>query len=72
MKTLRMTLGGFMVAFGVILFILPGSILALIGGLLLLSYDWLPARKWLKVCQNSMSKSARFLDSFLYKRKYYR
>ena len=68
-KTLRIGIGALCVAAGVILFILPGSMFVLLGGLLLLSYDVPRARHWLRVCQSSMSKSARKMDRFLLNRR---
>lgn len=69
MKAIRMTLGALLVASGVIFALLPGSILVLIGGLVLLSYDWPKARRWLAHCQSSMSRGARKLDRYLLARK---
>ena len=68
-KTLRISIGALCVAAGVILFILPGSMFVLLGGLLLLSYDVPRARSWLRVCQTSMSNGARRLDRFMLNRK---
>ncbi len=68
-KTFRIGLGSIMVAAGVIFFILPGSILFLMGVLLMLSYDVPRAREWLRVCQNSMATGARRLDRILLKRR---
>lgn len=70
MKSLRITIGSVLAGIGVIFFILPGSILFLIAGLLLLSYDIPAARKWLAYCQNAMSKGARKLDQLLAKHRY--
>ncbi|GEA13141.1 PGPGW domain-containing protein [Alteromonas sp. KUL49] len=69
MKYIRLTLGGLLFATGIIFTILPGSILLVVGGLMLLSYDWPRARQWLKFNQNLMSKGARKLDRFLLLRK---
>ena len=69
MKKIRLTIGGILVAGGVIFAILPGSILFLLSGLVLLSYDWPRARGWLKRCQNTMSHSARKIDRYLLARK---
>lgn len=68
-KTIRIGLGTIMVAAGVIFFILPGSILFLVGGLLMLSYDVPRAREWLRVCQNNMASGARKLDRYLLNRR---
>ncbi len=69
MKSVRIGLGAILCSIGVIFFILPGSILFLIGGLFLLSFDVPIARKWLRVSQRSMSKGASALDNFFAKRK---
>lgn len=69
MKYVRLTLGGLLFSAGIVLTILPGSILLVIAGLMLLSYDWPRARGWLTYCQNSMTKSAKKLDRFLLLRK---
>lgn len=68
-RTIRITIGGLLAIMGVVLFILPGSILLLLSGLLLLSYDLPQARGWLRHCQNAMTQGARKLDRFLLKRK---
>lgn len=69
-KKLRTTAAILAIAFGIVFAILPGSILFVIGGLMLLSIDYPGARKWLKKCQNVMSQSARALDRALLRRKY--
>ena len=68
-KKLRLVLGGLLAIFGVVFFILPGSIFVLLLGLLMLSYDVPKARDWLRTCQNIMSKSARKLDKLILDRK---
>jgi hypothetical protein len=68
-KKLRLALGGLLALFGVVFFILPGSIFVLLLGLLMLSYDVPKARDWLRTCQNIMSKSARKLDKIILDRK---
>ncbi|WP_394220497.1 PGPGW domain-containing protein [Alteromonas gracilis] len=69
MRALRLTLGALLFAGGIILTLLPGSILLVIGGLVLLSYDWPKARGWLKYSQKTMTVSARKVDRFLLMRK---
>nr|WP_247670714.1 tellurium resistance protein TerC [Alteromonas sp. MMG017] len=68
-KIVRLTLGGILFIGGIILTLLPGSILLVIGGLVLLSYDWPRARGWLKISQNMMTSSARRIDRILLMRK---
>jgi hypothetical protein len=68
-KKLRIAFGGLLALFGVVFFILPGSIFVLLLGLLMLSYDVPKARDWLRTCQNAMSKSARKLDKIIQDRK---
>lgn len=69
MKVLRLTFGGLLFVTGIIFTILPGSILLVLGGLMLLSYDWPRARGWLAFFQKSMAGSARKLDRMLLNRK---
>ncbi|WP_296048343.1 PGPGW domain-containing protein [uncultured Alteromonas sp.] len=68
-KTLRLSLGGLLFLSGIVLTLLPGSILLVIGGLMLLSYDWPRARNWLRFFQNQMTSSARKLDRLLLNRR---
>ena len=68
-KKLRIAFGALLAIFGVVFFILPGSIFALILGLLMLSYDVPQARYWLRTCQKMMSKSAQKLDKMILERK---
>jgi uncharacterized membrane protein YbaN (DUF454 family) len=68
-KRLRITLGALLAIFGVVFFILPGSIFVLLLGLVMLSYDVPKAREWLRTCQKAMSKSARKLDKIILDRK---
>jgi len=69
LRNIRITIGSILSLIGVVFFILPGSILFLLAGLFILSYDVPAARKGLKWCQNSISRSARALDRYLLKRK---
>lgn len=65
---LRTLVGGLLTALGLIFVIIPGpSLLLIIPGLLLLSYDYPKAKKWLKVAQKALTKSARFVDKRLAK-----
>lgn len=70
MKALRLTLGGILFVSGVVFTLIPGSILLVLGGLVLLSYDWPRARKLLTFTQNKMRISARKIDKFFLSRKY--
>jgi hypothetical protein len=69
MKALRLTFGALLLVSGIILTLLPGSILLVISGLVLLSYDWPRARGWLKISQKSMVYGAKKLDRFMLMRK---
>lgn len=69
-KPARMTLGVLGVFIGTVFFILPGSILFLIAGLFLLSFDVPIAKTWLKKSQKMMSTGARKLDKYLLNRKH--
>ncbi len=68
-KVIRLSVGALLFLGGIVLPLLPGSILLVIGGLILLSYDWPRARSWLRFFQNQMSTSARRLDKFLLGRR---
>lgn len=69
MKLFRLTFGGLLFISGILLTLIPGSMLLVIAGLMLLSYDWPRARGWLKYSQATMSTSARKLDRFMLVRK---
>jgi hypothetical protein len=69
MRTLRLTFGAIMLISGIVLTLLPGSILLVVGGLVMLSYDWPRARTWLKYSQKTMTTGARKIDRFLLLRK---
>ena len=68
-KIIRLSLGSILFIGGIILTLLPGSVFLVIGGLMLLSYDWPRARGWLQFFQNQMSASARKLDRLLLNRR---
>ena len=69
MRIVRLTLGAILFVGGIVLTLLPGSILLVVGGLVLLSYDWPKARNWLKYSQKAMTTGARKIDRFLLMRK---
>ncbi|MDC0603390.1 tellurium resistance protein TerC [Aliiglaciecola sp.] len=69
MKILRIGLGVILSLIGIVFAILPGSILFLIGGLMVLSYDVPIAKTWLKKCQAGMSAGAKKLDRHLLNRR---
>ena len=72
MKKILITIvGGLLVFLGAIFIIIPGpSLLLLIPGFYLLSLEYDGAKVWLKRCQTLLTKSARWLDSVIRKRKY--
>jgi Mg2+/citrate symporter len=70
MKKVRTVLGALLVLSGVVFSILPGSILFVLGGLMMLAVDYPKARNALTWTQRRASLSARKLDSFLWNRKY--
>ncbi len=72
MKKILITLaGGLLTLLGLVFVILPGpSFIFLIPGLMLLSLEYPQARKWLKVTQKMMHKSAQWLDKQFLKRKF--
>ena len=56
--------GGLLVLMGLVFIIVPGpSLLLLIPGLFILSYEYDIAKDWLKKCQKLLSVSASWLDS---------
>ena len=69
-KPLRITLGAICTFIGTVLFILPGSILFLIAGLFLLSFDFPVVKGWLKKSMRAMSIGAAKLDSYLLNRRF--
>ncbi|WP_100657062.1 PGPGW domain-containing protein [Alteromonas flava] len=68
-KTLRTTIGASLLAIGVIFTIVPGSILLVLIGLVLLSIDHALPRKWLRKAQRGMTLGARKLDAWLLSRR---
>ncbi|MCC2604577.1 PGPGW domain-containing protein [Planctobacterium marinum] len=68
-KPIRITLGSIGVFIGIVFAILPGSILFLVAGLFLLSFDFPLARQWLRKSQKMMSWGARKLDKAIYSRR---
>ncbi|MCG7533274.1 PGPGW domain-containing protein [Psychrobium sp. MM17-31] len=66
-KTLITLVGGGLLAFGLIFILLPGTVLILPIALaiLALEYDW--ARRWVKVAQKMLTKSAKKMDDFVAK-----
>ncbi|AXR06855.1 PGPGW domain-containing protein [Salinimonas sediminis] len=69
MRIIRLTVGGLLFIAGIVLTLLPGSILLVVSGLVILSYDWPRARSWLGFCQRSMRHSALKIDRYLLARK---
>lgn len=74
MKKLIITIvGGFLVLLGLIFVIIPGpSLLLLIPGLYILSFEYPTAKVYLKRCQVMLSKSARWLDKTISNWRYSR
>jgi hypothetical protein len=69
-KSARTVIGAGLVALGLIFVIIPGpSLLLIIPGLFLLSYDYVWAKVWLRKCQSLMKKAATKLDAFIARRK---
>lgn len=71
MKKILITIvGGFLVLLGAIFIIIPGpSLLLLIPGFYILSFEYEGAKVWLKRCQALLTKTARWIDSVILKRK---
>ncbi|PKI02191.1 PGPGW domain-containing protein [Glaciecola sp. 33A] len=70
MRLFRTFISIVLILFGVIFSILPGSILFVLGGLMLLSIDFPPAKRFLSKVQRAMSRNAKKLDLFVLNRKY--
>jgi hypothetical protein len=70
MRLFRILTSVILILCGVLFTILPGSIIFLLGGLMLLSVDFYPARRFLTKVQRAMTLSARKLDLFLLNRKH--
>jgi drug/metabolite transporter (DMT)-like permease len=70
MKLVRAIAGATLVIVGIVFTLIPGSILFVLGGLVLLSMDFLFARRFLNKVQRTMSRIANKLDLFLLNRKY--
>lgn len=72
-KFIITVVGGLLVLLGAVFIIIPGpSLLLLIPGFYLLSLEYDGAKIWLSRCQKLFTKTARWLDSVLLKRKLYR
>ena len=69
MKIIRITIGAVLTLLGVIFAWFPGSILVLLAGLLMLSFDIPIARHWLRKSQNIMALAAKKLDRILLARR---
>jgi uncharacterized membrane protein YbaN (DUF454 family) len=74
MKKIIITIaGGLLTLLGLIFVVLPGpSFIFLIPGLMILSLEYPQAKKWLRVAQKMMKKSAQWLDKQCSKLKYAR
>jgi len=72
MKKILITItGGLLVLLGLIFVIIPGpSLLLLIPGFYILSFEYPAAKVWLRRCQVLLKKSATWLDNQIRKRKY--
>ncbi|MBC3764296.1 tellurium resistance protein TerC [Neptunicella marina] len=72
-RIVRISAGSLLILFGLVtFFILPGSILLILLGLVILSYDVPVAKGYIKTCQRIMRESAVRIDRFLLNRKYKR
>ncbi|MFC4698764.1 PGPGW domain-containing protein [Glaciecola siphonariae] len=64
-------IGGAFVLLGAMFIIVPGpSLLFIVPGLILLSYDYPVAKQMLRKCMKLMTKSAAWIDEKLRERKY--
>ena len=70
-KSLISVAGGLLVLLGLIFVIIPGpSLLLIIPGLVILSFEYPIAKVWLKKCMRTLRGSAQWVDRILLKRKY--
>ena len=70
-KLLVTTIGGLLVFLGLIFVIIPGpSLLLLIPGFYILSFEYPAAKVWLRRCQRLLKKSAVWLDRFIRRHRY--
>lgn len=72
MKKIIITfVGGSLVLIGLAFFLVPGpSLLFIIPGLVLLSFEYPTAKVWLKKAMKFMQRSAKWIDAKLLARKY--
>lgn len=64
-------IGGLLLVLGAIFLVIPGpSLLFIIPALLILSYEYTFAKRWLKQCMKLMQAGAQWLDQKIWERKY--
>lgn len=62
-KTILSLIGGSLVLLGLMFILVPGpSLLFIVPGLIILSYEYTWAETWLRKCMKFMRKSAKWLD----------
>ena len=66
-KTLVTLIGGSLLLIAIILIALPGTVILLPIALAILSLEYQWAKKYLKIAQKMLSKSAKTLDTFVAK-----
>lgn len=72
-KSLVTLFGSLLIMLGLIFIIIPGpSLLFIVPGLLILSYEYPLAKRWLRHTMKLMQKTARWVDQRISDRKYYR
>lgn len=70
-KSCISVVGGLLVLLGLVFIIVPGpSMLLIIPGLFILSYEYPVAKIWLRKCMKLMRRTAQWIDRKLLKRKY--
>lgn len=73
LKLIRTIIGGILVLLGMIFVLIPGpSLLLILPGLMLLSFDYPIARIWLAKCQRLAAKSAKWIDSRVFNKTHFR
>ena len=71
-KSLISLLGGLLLLIGAIFFIIPGpSLLFIIPGLLILSFEYAVAERYLRKCMKLMKTSAGYIDKAFRGKRYH-
>jgi hypothetical protein len=70
-KSFISVVGGLLILLGLVFIIVPGpSMLLIIPGLFILSYEYPLAKVWLRKCMKLLRRTAQWIDRKLLHRKY--